>query len=193
MLAAVLAGPDHLELREVPTPSAGPGEVLVEVGANTICGTDLRIIHGEKTSGVRLPVVLGHELAGHVAEVGRGVRGYEVGAPVAMAPVIPCRRCWQCRHDLENLCVNQRIVGYEVAGGLAEHCWSQPRGSRQAACSSPAATCRPSGSPSPRRWRAPSMASAGRRSGSTTPCWSWARGRSACCTSSSPWSAGRAR
>jgi len=102
MLAAVLAGPDDLESREVPTPSAGPGEVLVRVGANTTCGTDVRILRGEKTSGVRLPVVLGHELAGRVAEVGPGVSGYEVGAPVAMAPVIHCRRCWQCRHDLEN-------------------------------------------------------------------------------------------
>jgi L-iditol 2-dehydrogenase len=121
MLAAVLAGPDDLEPREVPTPSAGPGEVLVRVGANTICGTDVRILRGEKTSGVRLPVVLGHELAGYVAEVGQGVRGYEVGAPVTVAPIVPCRRCWQCRHDLENLCVNQRIVGYEVDGGLAEY------------------------------------------------------------------------
>jgi L-iditol 2-dehydrogenase len=121
MLAAVLAGPNDLKTQEVPTPSPGPGEVLVKVGADTICGTDVRILRGEKTSGVRLPVVLGHETAGHVAEVGPGVTGYEVGAPVAMAPVIPCRYCWQCRHDLENACVNQRIVGYAVDGGLAEY------------------------------------------------------------------------
>lgn len=121
MLAAVLAGPNDLKPQEVPTPSAGPGEVLVEVGADTICGTDVRILRGEKTSGVELPVVLGHETAGHVAEVGPGVSGYEVGAPVAMAPVIPCRYCWQCRHDLENACVNMRIVGYAVDGGLAEY------------------------------------------------------------------------
>jgi L-iditol 2-dehydrogenase len=121
MLAAVLAGPNDLKPQELPTPSPGPGEVLVKVGADTICGTDVRILRGEKTSGVRLPVVLGHEAAGHVAEVGPGVRGFQVGAPVAMAPVIPCRYCWQCRHDLENACVNQRIVGYAVDGGLAEY------------------------------------------------------------------------
>lgn len=121
MLAAVLAGPNDLKAQEVPTPSPGPGEVLVKVGADTICGTDVRILRGEKTSGVQLPVVLGHEAAGHVAEVGPGVSGYEVGAPVAMAPVIPCRHCWQCRHDLENACVNMRIVGYAVDGGLAEY------------------------------------------------------------------------
>jgi L-iditol 2-dehydrogenase len=121
MLAAVLAGPNDLKPQEVPTPRPGPGEVLVKVGADTICGTDVRILRGEKTSGVELPVVLGHEAAGHVAEVGPGVHGYELGAPVAVAPVIPCRRCWQCRHDLENACVNMRIVGYAVDGGLAEY------------------------------------------------------------------------
>ena len=95
--------------------------MLVKVGANTICGTDLRILRGEKTSGVELPVILGHESAGHVVEVGRGASGYEVGAPVAMAPVIPCRSCWECRHDLENLCANTRIMGYAIDGGMAEY------------------------------------------------------------------------
>jgi L-iditol 2-dehydrogenase len=121
MLAAVLAGTDRLTVEEIPTPEPGPGEVLVRVGANTVCGTDVRILRGEKTSGVRLPVVLGHETAGHVAAVGAGVRGYEIGAPVAMAPAIPCLRCWECRHDLENMCANLRIMGYAVDGGMAEY------------------------------------------------------------------------
>jgi len=121
MLAAVLVASDQLRLGQVPDPSPGPGEVLVKIGANTICGTDVRIVRGEKTSGVELPVVLGHESAGRVAQVGRGVAGYEVGAPVAMAPVIPCRRCWECRHDLENLCANASIMGYSVDGGMAEY------------------------------------------------------------------------
>lgn len=66
-------------------------------------------------------MILGHESAGRVADVGPGVSGYEVGAPVAMAPVIPCRRCWECRHDLENLCANARIMGYAIDGGMAEY------------------------------------------------------------------------
>lgn len=64
MLAAVFHGPGELEITEVETPEAGPGEVLVEVGANTVCGTDLRILRGEKTKGIGQDVVLGHELAG---------------------------------------------------------------------------------------------------------------------------------
>jgi L-iditol 2-dehydrogenase len=121
MLAAVMSGPHDLRPTEIPTPSPAPGEVLVAVGANTLCGTDLRILRGEKTAGVELPVVLGHETAGHVAAVGAGVGGYEVGAPVVTLPIIPCRRCWECRHDLDNLCRNPRIMGYAVAGGMAEY------------------------------------------------------------------------
>jgi threonine dehydrogenase-like Zn-dependent dehydrogenase len=63
-----------------------------------ICGTDLRILRGEKTSGVHPGKVLGHEVAGHVVEAGRGVEGYDPGQPVAITPVIPCGRCWECAH-----------------------------------------------------------------------------------------------
>jgi L-iditol 2-dehydrogenase len=121
VLAAVLTGVDDLRVQEVPTPTCGPGEVLVRVGANTVCGTDGRILRGEKTSGVELPVVLGHETAGHVAEVGRGVSGFEVGQPVAMCPAIPCGSCWPCQHGLENVCANLVIMGYAIDGGMAEH------------------------------------------------------------------------
>jgi L-iditol 2-dehydrogenase len=121
MLAAVMRGADDLAVEEVPTPEPGPGEVLVRVGANTICGTDVRILRGEKTSGVELPVILGHETAGHVVAAGAGVEGYEAGAPVAMLPVIPCRRCFACRHDLENICEDIRIMGYAPDGGMAQY------------------------------------------------------------------------
>ena len=121
MRAAQLAAVNDLKVEEIPTPSPGAGEVLVAVGANTICGTDLRILRGDKTSYVQLPVVLGHEAAGRVAAVGQGVDRYQVGDRVALMPGIPDRRCWACRHDLENLCEHKRIVGYSVDGGLAEY------------------------------------------------------------------------
>jgi L-iditol 2-dehydrogenase len=121
MLAAVFRGPGELDVTEVPTPEAGPGEVLVKVGANTVCGTDVRILRGEKTRGVARDFILGHELAGHVAEVGRGVEGYEVGSPVVMAPAIACLRCHYCKRGMENVCVNKKIVGNVVDGGLAEY------------------------------------------------------------------------
>lgn len=121
MLAAVFRGPDDLEIEEVEKPEIGPEEVLVEVEANTVCGTDLRILRGEKTRGVRRPAILGHEFAGRVAEVGARVKGYGVGDPVAISPGIPCRRCHYCQRGMENACVNLRAMGYQEAGGLSEY------------------------------------------------------------------------
>ena len=121
MIAAVFHGPGEMEATEVDVPNIGPDEVLVKVGANTLCGTDGRILRGEKTKGVRRPSILGHEFAGHVADVGRRVRGFEVGMPVAMAPVIPDRKCFYCKHGMENACSNRKAMGYEFDGGLSEY------------------------------------------------------------------------
>ncbi len=121
MLAAVFQGPGRMEVTEVDTPDIGADEVLVKVGANTICGTDVRIFRGEKTKGIHPPTILGHEMAGYVYQVGKQVRGYEVGAPVAMAPVITCHRCFYCQNGMENVCPNQKIMGYDVKGGLSEY------------------------------------------------------------------------
>jgi len=121
MLAAVFRGPGELDVTQVEAREPGPGEVLVKVGANTVCGTDVRILKGEKTSGIVSPVVLGHELAGHVAETGDGADGYEVGAPVVMAPAMACLHCYFCRRGMENLCLEKRIMGNIVDGGLAEY------------------------------------------------------------------------
>lgn len=121
MLAAVFRGPGQLEVGEIETPEISPDEVLVKVGANTVCGTDVRILRGEKTKGIARNTVLGHELAGRVAEVGKNVRGYEVGSPVALAPAIACRRCYFCKRGMDNVCENKKIVGNIVDGGLAEY------------------------------------------------------------------------
>lgn len=121
MIAAVFHGPSVLEVAEVDTPEIGPDEILVRVGANTVCGTDLRILRGEKTTGISPPAIIGHEMAGRVAEVGRDVSGFDAGVPVTITPMIPCRRCYYCTHDMENVCENVRAVGYEIAGGMAEY------------------------------------------------------------------------
>ena len=120
MRAAVLQAPGRLEVGSVPAPEPAPGEVVLRVGAHTLCGTDLRILRGEKSRGVRFPSVLGHEFAGTVTAVGRGVEGFVEGDRAAMCPVIPCRRCVHCLHDRENVCANRRAMGYEYDGGLAE-------------------------------------------------------------------------
>jgi len=121
MIAAVFNGPNEMEVREVEIPEVGPGEVLVEVGANTVCGTDVRILRGEKTTGIHPPSILGHEFAGRVAAVGEEVGGFEVSSTVAASPIIPCRRCFYCKRDMENVCLNWKAMGYEVDGGLSQY------------------------------------------------------------------------
>ena len=94
MAAAVYLGPGRVEVREVPRPEPGPGEVLVRVASTTVCGTDLRIASGAKTSGVRAPVVLGHEVAGTVEAVGAGVDGVDdVAGPAGPAGPDRSGRC----------------------------------------------------------------------------------------------------
>ncbi len=121
MIAAVFHGPGEMEVTEVDRPEIGPDEVLVKVGANTVCGTDVRIMRGQKTAGVRRPSIIGHEFAGRIAEVGERVEGYEPGMPVAVAPMIPCHRCFYCQRGMENVCDYKRRMGYELDGGFGEY------------------------------------------------------------------------
>ena len=120
MLAAVLHAPRDLRLEQVPTPEPGPGEVVLDIEATTLCGTDLRLISGAKTSGVRPGVVMGHEIAGRVAAVGEGVSGVRVGEQATVSIVVSCHRCHACLNDREHLCENLRLIGYGIDGGFAE-------------------------------------------------------------------------
>ncbi len=113
-------GPGRAELSELPDPTPGPGEVLLRVDSNTVCGTDLRIMRGEKSAGVRPGVVLGHEVSGTITELGDGVEGYETGTLCGVSPIFACGVCRYCQTGLENLCESARVVGYEVDGGLGE-------------------------------------------------------------------------
>ena len=121
MIAAVLRGPDRMFVEEVETPGIGPGDILVEVGANTICGTDVRLLRGEKSRGTERPSIIGHEFAGRVVETGQRVGGFEAGQPVAIAPMVPCRRCFYCKRGMENACTDKIRIGYELDGGLGEY------------------------------------------------------------------------
>ncbi|MGO1174134.1 MAG: zinc-binding dehydrogenase [Actinomycetaceae bacterium] len=119
MRAVVLRGKGDVVVTDVPTPSPGPGEVLLRVAANTVCGTDVRLVRGEKDA--RAGVVLGHEASGTVAEVGEGVTSVQVGDLVAVLPTISCGSCYFCQRDLEHHCEQARLFGYQVDGGLAEY------------------------------------------------------------------------
>ncbi len=121
MKAAVLRAPDDVVLQDVATPSAGPGELILKVKAATVCGTDIRILRGRKTKGVRFPSVLGHEFAGEVVEVGAGISQFSCGDAVSVNPVMPCRKCAYCKTGRENVCLNRQAIGYEFDGAYAEY------------------------------------------------------------------------
>ena len=120
MRAAVLHAPGDLRVQDWPDPVAGPGELVLKVGATAVCGTDIRIFRGKKTKGVRFPTILGHEFAGSIVSIGEGVTEFMVGDSVAVDPVYPCGRCAYCQAGRENVCQNRQAMGYEFDGAFAE-------------------------------------------------------------------------
>lgn len=107
-----------LRLEERPDPAPGPGEVVVEVGACGVCGSDLFLTKGGFDS--TLPIVPGHEVAGIVCLVGAGVDPALRGQTVAVYYIAHCGRCRFCTADRPNLCLEVRRLGVEVDGGFAE-------------------------------------------------------------------------
>jgi L-iditol 2-dehydrogenase len=105
MTAAVLYGKEDLRLERVAVPQAGPGELVVRVGAALTCGTDLKVYRrGYHAMMLKPPMLFGHELAGVVAEVGAGVRAFRKGDRVVALNSAPCGACFFCKHQQENLC-----------------------------------------------------------------------------------------
>ena len=119
MRAAVVAGPQAFEVKEVERPEVQPGGVLVRVRNCGICGSDLHFYRGEFPAipGLRL----GHEIAGEVAAVGEGVTGLSIGQPVAIEPVEVCRECAFCRTGRYQLCPERKLLGTMLPGGFAEY------------------------------------------------------------------------
>ncbi len=120
MKATVLASPNNIVYRDVETPRPGPGQVLMQVKAASICGSDvLRVFGGHAKT---YPLILGHEFAGLVVQVGAGVSADWVGRRVAVAPLVPCMRCNQCQRGLYSACEAYSFIGSRQAGGFAEYC-----------------------------------------------------------------------
>jgi threonine 3-dehydrogenase len=113
-----------LALCRVPIPEPGPDEVLVRVKAAAICGTDLHIAAWNawaQGAGIRLPLVMGHEFAGEVVEVGDRVQTCQPGDYVAGETHLPCGTCYQCRNGLQHICQNLRLFGIHRDGCFAEY------------------------------------------------------------------------
>jgi len=122
MQALVFHGIHQLAIEEVPEPALAPGEVLVQVAACGICGSDLHGYLGHSPRRNRsIPLIMGHEFTGQVAALGPDVPGdIVVGQRVVVQPQTYCGRCRACRAGLSNICPNMSILGIERAGAFAE-------------------------------------------------------------------------
>jgi threonine 3-dehydrogenase len=112
-----------LELATVPIPACGEDEVLVEVQAASVCGTDLHIWRWDEWAAHRIvpPLTLGHELAGTVVETGRLVRHVDVGDYVSAESHVTCGMCFYCRTGQAHMCERTRILGVDRDGAFAPY------------------------------------------------------------------------
>jgi len=131
MKAAVLKRPRHLVVEDIPPFGLAPDEVMVQVEACGICGSDLRYYVGENpwalhTKGTAQAnpanIVLGHEFVGRVVEAGSSQPEGLIGKRVAVLPYRNCQTCYHCRHGMHNLCPNMIHYGHGAGWGEAEYC-----------------------------------------------------------------------
>jgi len=118
MKAAVITAPGEIAIEEVADPTPGDNDVVVEVAAVGICGTDLHIFEGEFAP--KLPIVPGHEMSGTVVAVGKSVTEVKIGDAVAIDPSLHCGECFYCRRARGNLCENWNALGVTYPGAAAQ-------------------------------------------------------------------------
>jgi L-iditol 2-dehydrogenase len=121
MKAAVLEGLNSIAVRTVPDPVLEDDHSLIlKVHACAVCGSDIRILrHGNPR--VKPPQIIGHEIAGEVVAVGRGVTRFRVGDRLATGADVPCGECHWCRDGLANNCAINYAIGYQFPGGFSEY------------------------------------------------------------------------
>ncbi|UFJ41060.1 alcohol dehydrogenase AdhP [Brevibacillus humidisoli] len=114
---------EKLEVKDVPVPEIGYGEVLVRIKACGVCHTDLHAAHGDWPVKPKLPLIPGHEGVGVVEKVGQGVTSLQVGDRVGIPWLYSaCGECDYCLTGWETLCQRQENGGYSVDGGYAQYC-----------------------------------------------------------------------
>ena len=123
MKSAVFYGKHDLRVEEYAQPEVGPEDVLIQVKACGICGTDVHIYEGDKGAAeVTPPTILGHEFSGVVVKTGDKVTEYRAGDRVCIDPNCYCGACDACRNGEAHFCENMIGYGTTVNGGFAEYC-----------------------------------------------------------------------
>jgi L-iditol 2-dehydrogenase len=114
--------PLAVELREVAVPEIGEADVLLRVGAVSVCGSDVHQAYNTHSWPVNVPVVLGHEFGGTVARVGRAITGFREGDRVVSETAAEvCGECLLCRTGRYNLCPRRKGFGYGIDGAMASY------------------------------------------------------------------------
>jgi alcohol dehydrogenase/L-iditol 2-dehydrogenase len=114
--------PGSVELREVPLPEIGDDDVLLAVGAVSVCGSDVHQAHGTASWPINVPVTLGHEFGGTIAALGSSVKGFREGdRVVSETAAVICGICGMCRSGRYNLCPSRKGFGYGVNGAMADY------------------------------------------------------------------------
>ena len=119
MQTIIIQQPKVIQLVKRDIPEPGPGEVLIEVMASGICGTDIHIYNGEYLGAY--PVIPGHELSGVVAAVGESITRFQIGDRVAVEPNIACDNCTNCLNNRQNFCLNWQAIGVTLPGGMEQY------------------------------------------------------------------------
>lgn len=120
MKAALLMGPSEVDVvNDWPEPSAGPGEVVVEIAAVGLCGSDVAVSCGD-WKAPRYPWLLGHEAYGRICALGEDVEGRDIGERVVIEPNFPCMSCEVCISGRTSLCPRRRVVAMSEPGLLCE-------------------------------------------------------------------------
>lgn len=130
MIGAVLPGNSTVELREVPVPTPGPGQVLLRMGASTICGSDIRAIYREHLGTgpeAYQGVICGHEPSGQIVATGGGTRRFREGDRVLLYHISGCGRCHDCRMGYQISCQSplRAAYGWQRDGGNAQFCLAE--------------------------------------------------------------------
>lgn len=113
MKSLVIHAPRDLRIEEGNASDPGPGEVQIAIAAGGICGSDLHYYQHGGIGTIRLkePMILGHEVSGHITALGEGVEGLKIGQLVAVSPSRPCHNCAYCHEGKLNHCLNMRFYG----------------------------------------------------------------------------------
>jgi L-iditol 2-dehydrogenase len=112
--------PGDVRIEDAPIPQITADEILLRVRNCSTCGTDVKIFHNGHQN-LTPPRVIGHEVAGEVAEVGANVSGWAVGDRAQVIAAVPCGECYECRKGWMAVCANQTSIGYQYDGGFAEY------------------------------------------------------------------------